>query len=163
MRPRQLLPLALIGRASCQSLSELLTAQSSILSSFNSWLTSEQLVFQVLNTTSGVTLLAPSNNAINQLYNTPLATQLATDPNFLAAFLSYHVLSGQYLVSDLLSTPAATMSTFLDQKAYTNVTGGQKVAARSNNGAITFISGNGAQSNVEAFVPLPTPSRPALG
>ncbi|AEO63091.1 uncharacterized protein THITE_2141256 [Thermothielavioides terrestris NRRL 8126] len=151
MRLSQLILLLVAGLVWAQTLEDILTAESATLSTLNAWLTSEQLVLSILSNAQGVTLLAPSNNALNQLYNSSLLTQLTVDPNFLTAFLSYHVLSGEFFVSNFLNTQAATVPTFLNQRAYSNVTGGQKIQARSNNGTITFISGNGAQSNVEAY------------
>lgn len=149
---RGLLLLSAAGVAWGQTLQDVLTAQSASLSSLNAWLNSEQLVYEVLNNAQGVTLLAPSNNALNNLYGTSYANQLAEDPNLLTAFLSYHVLNGEYFASDFANTQAVALPTYLNQKSFSNVTGGQKVESRSQNGAVTFISGNGAQSNIETSV-----------
>jgi uncharacterized surface protein with fasciclin (FAS1) repeats len=157
MRIKRLPLLCLSGVASAQAttqtLGDVLTAQSATLSTLNTWLASEQAVYSVLSNAQGVTLLAPSNNALNQLYSTSLATQLGQDANLLTAFLSYHVLSGIYSVSDLTTaSPSSSIPTFLDIAAYSNVTGGQRVETRSQNGVVTFISGSGAQSNIESSV-----------
>lgn len=142
-----------------QSLQDVLTAQSATLSSLNSWLASESLIFQILSNAEGVTLLAPSNNALTQLYSTPLATDLALDPNLLTAFLAYHVLDGVHFMSDFANTPATSVPTFLDLAGYSNVTGGQVVVSRSQNGAVTFISGNNTQSNIQSYVCPPEPTK----
>ena len=141
------------AQATTQTLGDVLTAQSATLSTLNTWLASEQAVYSVLSNAQGVTLLAPSNNALNHLYSTSLATQLGQDANLLTAFLSYHVLSGTYSVSDLTAaSPSSSIPTFLDIAAYSNVTGGQRIEPRAQNGVITFISGSGTQSNIESSV-----------
>lgn len=163
MRIKRLLSLCLLrvalGQTTAQTLGDVLTGQSATLSTLNTWLESQQLVYAMLSNAQGVTMLAPSNNALNQLTNTGLATQLGEDANLLTAFLSYHVLNGTYSISDLSSglTTTSSVPTLLDIAAYSNVTGGQRVAARSQNGAVTLISGNGAQSNVESSVSQPPP------
>lgn len=152
MRLKRLLPLCVLRVASGQTLEDILEAESDTLSLVSSWLTSEQVVLSILSNAEGVTLLAPSNSALTQLYSTPLANQLAQDPNLLTAFLSYHVLSGIYFMSDLNAQPSVAVPTFLNIAAYSNVTGGQKIESRSNNGTVSFFSGGGAQSNVVTFV-----------
>ncbi|KAL2132483.1 hypothetical protein VTI74DRAFT_3757 [Chaetomium olivicolor] len=127
-------------------------AQSATLSTLNAWLTSQQIAFSILSSAQGVTLLAPSNNALNQLLSSPFAIQLAEDPNLLTAFLSYHVVNGVFSMADLIAAqPGASLPTFLNTQSYSNVTGGQKIESRSQNGAVTFISGSATQSNLEAF------------
>ncbi|KAK4032119.1 FAS1 domain-containing protein [Parachaetomium inaequale] len=151
MRPRRLLLFTGAAATLAQSLQDVLTAQSAVLSTLNAWLASQSLVFQILTNVQGVTLLAPSNNALSQLYSTPLATQLASDPNLLTAFLSYHVLDGVYMMSDFTNAPVASMPTFLNMAGYSNVSGGQVVESRAQNGAVTFLTGNNAQSNVQTY------------
>lgn len=153
MRLKRLSILATANASSGQTLAEVLQAQSATLSTLNAWLSSQQLVFTILSNLQGVTLLAPSNNALSQLYSTPLAAQLAQDPNLLTAFLSYHVLDGIFFVSDFVNARALmSLPTFLDIEAYSNVSGGQRILSGSENGAVTFYSGNGAPTNVEAYV-----------
>lgn len=148
----------LAGTVTAQSLQDVLTAQSATLSTLNGWLASEALIFDILNSAQGITILAPSNNALAALYSTSLPTQLALDSNLLTAFLSYHVLDGVFFASDFLNVPVASAPTFLNMQAYSNVSGGQVVQSRSQNGAITFLSGNNVQSNVQAYVrPLHIP------
>ncbi|KAL2022389.1 hypothetical protein VTK56DRAFT_5456 [Thermocarpiscus australiensis] len=152
MRLKHLSLLAVARVAWGQTLSDVLQANSANLSTLNGWLASEQLAYTLLSSAQGVTLLAPSNNALNQISGTPLADQLGQDANFLAAFLSYHVLDGVYSIDDFLNAdPAATMPTLLDMAAYSNVTGGQRIVANSVDGAVTLLSGNGTQTDVETF------------
>jgi len=135
-----------------QTLEDVLTSQAATLSTLNAWLLSEDLIFQIMSNAQGITLLAPSNNAINQLYTTALATQLASDPNLLTAFLSYHVLNGVYQMSDFTSNRLGSVPTFMNMHGYSNVSGGQTIETLSENGAVTFITGNGAETNVETYV-----------
>ncbi|KAG7289324.1 hypothetical protein NEMBOFW57_005691 [Staphylotrichum longicolle] len=151
MRWKRLLPLTIAWVVSGQSLEDVLTAQSATLSTLNAWLTSQQVAFEILSNVQGVTLLAPSNNALNQLYSSPLYGQLASDPNLLVAFLSYHVLDGIYFMSDIGATQLASLPTFMNMNSYSNVSGGQVIEAVTQNNQVTFVTGNGAQANVEPY------------
>lgn len=145
--------------AQYNTLQDILNAQSATLSTLSAWLQSQAVVFQILSNAQGVTLLAPSNNALTQLYSTSLASELALDPNFLTAFLAYHVLSGVHFVSDLSKSQGASVPTFLNMAAYSNVSGGQVVHSKSQNGAVNLITGNNMQSNLQPYVfPPITPS-----
>ncbi|KAL2162941.1 hypothetical protein VTH06DRAFT_6777 [Thermothelomyces fergusii] len=137
--------------AQYNTLEDILVAQSATLSTLNAWLQSQSLIYQILNNAKGVTLLAPSNNALNQTFSTSLAGELASDPNFLTAFLAYHVLDGVHLVSDLSNARSSSVPTFLNMEAYSNVSGGQVVHTLSENGAITLVTGNNMQSNLQPY------------
>jgi uncharacterized surface protein with fasciclin (FAS1) repeats len=154
MRLSPLLLLSGAGATFAQTLLDILTAQSATLSTLTAWLTSQQLIYDIFSNAQGVTLLAPSNNAITLMSNTPLYGQLAADPNLLTAFLSYHVLDGVYFVSDFANTPGVSVPTFMNMETFSNVSGGQVIESRSQNGAVTFVSGNGVQSNVQTNVRL---------
>ena len=69
-----------------QTLLDILTAQSATLSTLTAWLTSEQLIYDILSNAQGITLLAPSNNALTLLTSQPIYGQLAADPNLLTAY-----------------------------------------------------------------------------
>jgi uncharacterized surface protein with fasciclin (FAS1) repeats len=151
--------------AHSQCLEDVLTAQNTTLSTLYAWLQSQELVLDTISRAQGVTLLAPSNNALDQLYASQLPTQLANDPNLLVAFLSYHALPGVYFFDDFLSVPAAAVPSFMNMAAFSNVSGGQVVRSRSKNGGVTFVTGNNAESNVQACVRTPaspssTPTNP---
>lgn len=155
MRLKFFILLAAAKSSSGQTLADVLQAQSDTLSTLNSWLDSQQLIFTILSSAQGVTLLAPSNNALNQLYNTALVDQLAQDPNLLTAFLSYHVLNGVFSISDFMNTQSLMpLRTFLEIEAFSNVTGGQRIlsSSGSQNGSVSFHSGNGGQANVQPYV-----------
>jgi uncharacterized surface protein with fasciclin (FAS1) repeats len=153
MRLKRLILLASAGVSSGQTLAEMLTAQSATLSMLNSWLSSQELIFTILSGAQGVTLLAPSNDALTELYNSPLANQLAQDPNLLTAFLAYHVLDGIFFNSHFVNTqPHLSLPTLLDIETFSNVSGGQRIISTSQNGAVTFFSGHGAQAAVQGAV-----------
>ncbi len=152
---KHFLPLTIAWVAFAQTLEDILTAQSATLSGLNAWLASEQVAFDILSNAQGVTLLAPSNNALNQLANSPLYGQLASDPNLLVAFLSYHVLNGVHPISALGATPGSAVQTYMNMRAYSNVSGGQVIDSVPQNGGVTFVTGNGAQSNVQQYVSSP--------
>jgi len=157
MRLNPLLLLSVAGCARAQTLADILAAESAYLSTLNAWLTSQPTVYQILSNAQGVTMLAPSNNALNSLYSTTLATQLAADANMLTAFLSYHVLDGIYSISNLSRAEAVAVPTYMNMAAYSNVTGGQVVLACSPQSDLNLISGNNVQSNVQTYVCLVPP------
>ncbi|KAK3994823.1 FAS1 domain-containing protein [Cladorrhinum sp. PSN332] len=132
------------------SLADVLAAQSESLSSLTTWLESQELVYNLLANAEDVTLLAPSNNALQQLNNSPLANELLSNTEFLTAFLSYHVLNGTYYASNLTSAPLQVIPTLLDLAGYGNITGGQKLIAQSSDGGVSFISGGGSKSTVQS-------------
>ncbi|KAL2172951.1 FAS1 domain-containing protein [Thermothelomyces heterothallicus CBS 202.75] len=125
--------------------------QSATLSTLNAWLQSQSLILQILSNAQGVTLLAPSNDALNQMFGTSLSSELASDPNFLTAFLAYHALDGVYFVSNLSNAKSTSIPTFLNMEAYSNVSGGQVVRTLSQNGSVTLITGNNMQSNLRPY------------
>lgn len=147
------------GLAWAQTLADVLQSQSASLSTLTSWLNSQQAVYAMLSNAQDVTLLAPNNNAMNQLYSTPLAAELGEDANLLTAFLSYHILNGTYRMSDFTAQSSLSVPTFLNMAAYSNVRGGQRVESLNRDGAVTFISGNMAQSNIESSVRHPVQFR----
>lgn len=138
--------------AQVPTLAEVLAAQSETLSSLTTWLESQELVYNLLAGAEDVTLLAPSNDALQALNNSPLANELLSDPNYLTAFLSYHVLNGTFFASNLTSSPQLAIPTLLDLAHYDNVTGAQKIISKSSDGGVSFLSGGGSVSKVQAAV-----------
>lgn len=137
--------------AAQQTLGDVLTAQAATLSTLTSFLQSEDAIYQIFNNAKDVTLLAPSNDALAKLNNSPIANQLLADPQFLTAFLSYHVLNGTFYASNLTAEPTQFIPTLLDLNGYSNVTGGQRLQVKTDgSGGVTFVSGGGAMSAVSA-------------
>lgn len=107
---------------------------------------------RTLSRLSNITILAPSNDALEELLNdTAVAKQVAADPGIIGAILQYHVLNGTYYASNITDTPAF-VKTLLTNETYTNVTGGQVVEAVAVDDTVSFYSGLRAQSNVTEAV-----------
>ncbi|KAI1407655.1 FAS1 domain-containing protein [Hypoxylon sp. FL1857] len=138
MQYKQLLPLALASVASAQtpSLTDALGSQNSTLSSLNALLGSNSQFADSLNNLQNVTILAPNNDALGALNDT---TSLLTDPGYLQALLSYHVLNGTYHNTSF-TNQSIFIPTTLTNSTYTNVTGGQVVEARLYDNNVTFFS-----------------------
>lgn len=101
-----------------------------------------------------VTLLAPSNRAFAAFLNSSAGAAIKlNDTAAIQAVLTYHVLNGTYSSSAITTTPAF-IPTLLNNKAYTNVTGGQRVEAIATGTNVTFVSGLLAHSNVIQAVSL---------
>ncbi|OMP81817.1 hypothetical protein BK809_0006126 [Diplodia seriata] len=101
------------------------------------------LVPEVLSSLSGannITILAPSNDAFNQLMNTSLGTALTQDPGLIQAVLTYHVLNGTYNSSQI-TEDSQFVPTLLTDPAYANVTGGQRVEVEEEDDNVVFYSG----------------------
>ena len=152
LRHLTLLAAAKAVAAQAPTLAEVLAAQSETLSSLTTWVQSQEAVYSLLAGAEDITILAPSNKAFEELANSPLASQLTSDPNFLTAFLSYHVLNGTYYASNLTSSPQLVLPTLLDLANYENVTGPQKVISRVSDGGVSFLSGGGSLSTVQTAV-----------
>ncbi|KAL8799561.1 MAG: hypothetical protein Q9182_005800 [Xanthomendoza sp. 2 TL-2023] len=96
---------------------------------------------QMLGSASNVTILAPSNQAFEKFMRTPGAAALASnDTSAIQALLSYHILNGTFPSSVVKETPAF-LPTMLNNSAYSNVTGGQRVEALKQGGKVLFYSG----------------------
>ncbi|KAI1099334.1 FAS1 domain-containing protein [Jackrogersella minutella] len=141
MQYKQLLPLALASVAFAQtpSLNDALGSQNSTLSSLNAILESNPQLATSFNNLKNVTILAPSNDALNALVkDNDTATALANS-GYLQALLSYHVLNGTYHNTSF-SNESVFIHTTLTNSTYTNVTDGQVVEARLNDNNVTFFS-----------------------
>jgi uncharacterized surface protein with fasciclin (FAS1) repeats len=100
----------------------------------------------------GVTILAPSDDAIRSFLNdTTIARMLASDPGTFEAFFSYHVLNGTYFIKDVTETPMF-IETMLHNSTFENVTGGQVVEARKDEDVVSFYSALKTGANVTQAV-----------
>ncbi|KAF2101005.1 Fasciclin-domain-containing protein [Rhizodiscina lignyota] len=100
-----------------------------------------------LESARNVTLLAPSNNAIETLLNSSMGKLLSSDPGLTQAVLTYHVLKGTYEAS-AITNMSTFIPTMLTNTTYTNVTGGQVVEAITISGNVTFFSGLNMNASV---------------
>ncbi|KAI2608737.1 FAS1 domain-containing protein [Hypoxylon fragiforme] len=131
-----LLALASVASAQTPSLTDALGSQNSSLSSLSALIASDSSFADALNNLHNITILAPSNDALNALND---STSLLTNPGYLQALLSYHVLNGTHLDSSF-GNDSVFIRTQLTNSTYTNVTGGQVVEARLNDNNVTFFS-----------------------
>ncbi|KAL0932555.1 fasciclin domain-containing protein [Colletotrichum truncatum] len=140
MQVKNLLPLALATTtALAQNLTEALASQNSSLSQLTALLGSQPALVQALSQARDLTILAPSNEALEEFLKSPGAASAATDPSLVAAILQYHVLNGTYYASNFTQEPQF-IPTLLQNQTYANVTGGQRLQAQTVGGNVTFFS-----------------------
>ena len=127
-----------------------LTALTALLGAY------PDLTSSLANATN-ITLLAPSNNALNSLNNSGTLEQLAAQQGYIQALLSYHVIAGEVYAGNITSTPSF-VQTLLNNTEYSNVTGGQAVEARREDNGVYFISGLKNNVSVSEAVSTSFPS-----
>ncbi|EXM14247.1 FAS1 domain [Fusarium oxysporum f. sp. vasinfectum] len=151
MKLQSLVTLAVSGLATAQSRPNLIAAldsENSTLSELNGLLRAQPSLLRDLGRVRNVTILAPSNDAIEEFLNdTAVARLVESDPSAIAAILQYHVLNGTYYASNLTETPAF-IPTLLNNATYANVTGGQRVEVVADNDTVSIYSGLRQQANV---------------
>ncbi|KAK3326124.1 FAS1 domain-containing protein, partial [Apodospora peruviana] len=138
-----------------KTLTNVLYENNNTLSVLNNFLAGQAELFDELSNATDITVLAPSNDALNQLADdSELMDAMATDEGLIAAFLKYHVFQGVYFSSNFTTAPQSApvmVQTLMNASAYTNVTGGQRVQANADgSGAITFVSGMGNSASVRS-------------
>ncbi|EED20781.1 conserved hypothetical protein [Talaromyces stipitatus ATCC 10500] len=148
MKATKLSTLALMPSAiAAQNLTQLL-ANTTELSSLNALLSSYPAIASSLANVSNVTILAPSNAALETFTNSSSFHALTSSGNqSIADLLSYHILHGEYYADNITDTPAF-ISTYLNDTAFTNVTSGQVVEAIKQDNKTYFYSGLLANSTV---------------
>ena len=147
---------ALAATASAQSMMMNLTAtlaNNTNLSSLTTYLAVlPSSILTMLETETNVTLLAPSNAAFAAFLNSSAGAAVSlNDTAAIEAVLLYHVLNGTYDSSAIKTTPSF-IPTMLNNTAYSNVTGGQRVEAELIGSNVTFFSGLLANSTVTQAV-----------
>ncbi|KAA8571553.1 hypothetical protein EYC84_001551 [Monilinia fructicola] len=109
------------------SLSEAIAANNATLSTLSMLLGQQpQLVRALSNSSSGITILAPSNAAFTKFLAVPENKAAAGKTDVVAAILEYHVLNGTFPASKF-TKEAQFVPTLLTNPTYTQVTGGQVV------------------------------------
>ncbi|KAI1110557.1 FAS1 domain-containing protein [Nemania sp. NC0429] len=142
MHFKQLLIPALVSSVAAQNapnLTDALASQNSTLSSLNAYLQEYPRLLEAISNAQNVTILAPSNDAVNAAIAITGSTSPIIPPGDLQALVRYHVLNGTYYASNFSTTPQF-IPTLLTNTSYTNVTGGQRVECVSDNNNLTFIS-----------------------
>merc|ERR1711939_1257328 len=149
MQLKQTIPIALTaalayaqddsdGSSGMMNLTALLSGTDS-LSSLNDLVGNYPDFAATLASWEDVTILAPSNDALETLMNSDAGSMLDND-EFVQSLLRYHVLNGTVYSSNITQTPIFA-PTYLNSSMYSNVTGGQVVAAQMEDGEAQFVSG----------------------
>merc|ERR1712115_491670 len=126
------------GSSGMMNLTALLSSTDS-LSSLNDLVGNYADFAAALASREDATILAPSNDALETLMNSDAASMLDND-QFVQALLNYHVINGTVYASNITQTPIFA-PTYLNSSMYSNVTGGQVVEARREDGEVQFVSG----------------------
>merc|ERR1711988_1109149 len=126
------------GSSGMMNLTALLSSTDS-LSSLNDLVGNYPDFAAALASLEDATILAPSNDALETLMNSDAASMLDND-QFVQALLNYHVINGTVYASNITQTPIFA-PTYLNSSMYSNVTGGQVVEARREDGEVQFVSG----------------------
>ncbi|KAM3087425.1 hypothetical protein ACMFMG_001515 [Clarireedia jacksonii] len=109
------------------SLSQAISQNNKTLSTLSMLLTQQPALLRTLsNTTTGITVLAPSNEAFSKFLASPENKAAVEKNDVVTAVLSYHVLNGTFPASKF-SAQAQFIPTLLTNESYTGVTGGQVV------------------------------------
>lgn len=82
---------ALTSAAAAQSLTQVLAANNDSLSALSSLLSGFPSLVSTLGNARNITILAPSNNALETLLNSSTGETLRNNPGLTQAILQYHV------------------------------------------------------------------------
>ncbi|KAJ8059767.1 hypothetical protein OCU04_011401 [Sclerotinia nivalis] len=127
------------GVTAQMSLSQAIAANNGTLSTLSMLLGQQPALAGALsNTSSGITVLAPSNAAFAKFLAMPANKAAVGQSDIVAAVLQYHVLNGTFPASKF-TNEAQFVPTLLTNESYTQVTGGQvvQVALNGSNAVIT--------------------------
>ncbi|KAH7139394.1 FAS1 domain-containing protein [Dendryphion nanum] len=127
------------GGNQTQGLNQTLASQPN-LSNLTQFLNLNPALIGALAQANNITILAPSDQAFARIANSSAFRALGTNPEALAALLTYHVLNGTYRASDITNT-SAFVPTLLQNSSFSNVTGGQRVEAVRLGNQTVFYSG----------------------
>ncbi|KAI0130109.1 beta-Ig-H3/fasciclin [Xylariales sp. AK1849] len=130
----------LIATAAAESLTNVLAANSDMLSTLNSLLGTVPQLTSALATAANITIVAPSNQAFTKLMTTmPNATAMTQNTTFVTTLLEYHVLSGMFSSSTFSTTPVFASSVLTTSS--TLGTSAQKVELIESNKEALVLSG----------------------
>lgn len=138
-------------------------AQTGTLSDLGSLLSSQQnlttyysliqkypAILLKLPSYSGVTILAPSNDAFSKIPYTVLNDAFANNnADTITNVLEYHILQGTRVAAQLVPGTPIFIPTLLTSPNWTTVAGGQRVENVKQAGdVVVFVSGSGSRSTV---------------
>jgi len=131
-----------------QDLGGLLHGQSN-LTDFTTLLNQYPDVLKNLSSMHDITLFAPSNDAMAKLNYSILAPAFSSgNVDFIRQLLYYHVATGLHPTSSL-SGSFQFLPTLMNNVTYTNVTGGQVIAAVQQAGNVSVaVTGLGSRSTL---------------
>ncbi|KAL9585776.1 MAG: hypothetical protein Q9212_001326 [Teloschistes hypoglaucus] len=131
-----------------KDLTQLLQSQKN-LSQFTALLTSYGDIYANLSFQSGVTILAPNNDAFNKIPYSSLGPAFeANQSQIVRSVLQYHILPGIHR-SGSYNGSFSFDQTWLQNASYTNVTGGQVVGGVQQAGDVNiYTSGMGSRSTL---------------
>ncbi|KAF2222241.1 FAS1 domain-containing protein [Elsinoe ampelina] len=139
--------LAAAGAANAQTLAEVLTSTNAT-SSLAGLVQSVPGLLDTLSGLTGITILAPNNEAIARFTAENSATVQA-NPALVPAVLNYHVLNGTIRAADILNATGPLFPrTALSDDDFEDVEGAQYLEAQALNGGVTFFSGLERNSTV---------------
>lgn len=97
----------------------------------------------------GVTIVAPSNDAFEQIPYSPLADIWdPEDRKTTVALLRYHMLRGTINVEEMEAGPAFVKPTLLTDHKFTNVTNGQNILVTKQPDVVVFTTKLGSRASV---------------
>ncbi|PNS14719.1 hypothetical protein CAC42_1741 [Sphaceloma murrayae] len=139
--------LAAAGVANAQTLAEVLTSTNAT-SQLASLVQGVPGLLDRLSAASGITILAPNNEAVAR-FVAENGAAVQADPDLVPAVLNYHVLNGTIRAADILGAGRPLFPrTLLDDDDYEDVSGTQYLEAQAVNGGVTFYSGLERNSTV---------------
>ncbi|RKF75391.1 Fasciclin-like arabinogalactan protein [Golovinomyces cichoracearum] len=131
---------------SAQSVTDVI-AHNSDTSSLFQILSDQPEIKSTLKNAQNITILAPSNAAVQTFLDSDMGADAVAHPDFVANLLKYHVLVGTYRASDFGETPAFPR-TLLTNSSYTSLKDGQVVKAQLSNSDVVVTSGLLSKSRV---------------
>ncbi|KAH7336069.1 FAS1 domain-containing protein [Rhexocercosporidium sp. MPI-PUGE-AT-0058] len=134
---------------SLQDLGSLLAGQKN-LTTFYSLIKKYPDILLKLPSQSGVTILAPNNDAFDKIPYTQLNAAFENnDQDTIINVLSYHILQGQKMANQLIPGTPVFLPTLLSDAKWSNVTGGQNVENVKQAGdVVVFVSGQGSRATL---------------
>ncbi|KAL9598981.1 MAG: hypothetical protein Q9219_004164 [cf. Caloplaca sp. 3 TL-2023] len=141
-------PFVAIAQQSTKDLTQLLQSNQN-LSEFTTLLTSYGDIYANLSFQSGLTILAPNNDAFNKIPYSSLGPAFeANQSQIVRSVLQYHILPGLH-PSKSYNGSFSFDRTWLQNGSYTNVSAGQVVGGVQQSGPVNiFTSGMGSRSTL---------------
>jgi len=103
-------------------------------------------------------ILAPNNDAFNKIPYTELNQAFSSNnQDVITNVVEYHILQGSRTAAELVPGNPVFIPTLLTNKAYSNVSGGQRVQNIKQSGnVVVFVSGQGSRSTLTQAVSVYT-------